>query len=246
MHDLVNPMKLKYPRVGNSLFTIFLGVLLSLGSCQRENYTENKVKEILQTIERHFVPDKRTAIFEYEIIYNSGETTITGETNIPGIIIALEDSLENLTENYTLELTLLPEESLERKVAGIVNVSVANLRAFPTHSAELVSQAILGMPFKVFKKKNDWYLVQTTDKYLGWVNGGALVLTSRDKVEDYINSEKIMITGIVTSAYESPDYEADPVSDLVFGAVLRFMGEKDNFYMVAYPDDRIVSTSFKS
>jgi hypothetical protein len=41
----------------------------------------------------------------------------------------------------------------------------------------MASQAILGTPVKILKKKGGWYLVQTPDEYLGWTD-------DRDRPDD--------------------------------------------------------------
>jgi len=53
--------------------------------------------------------------------------------------------------NFEDEIEILPAKKLGDKIYGVVNLSVANFRSKPDHPAELVTQAILGTPVKIYK-----------------------------------------------------------------------------------------------
>lgn len=232
--------------VSKLIITVLL-ILFIATSCIKHDTSLNRVNMILSSIENRFAPDKRTVIFNHQVLQDGSMISIIGETNHPDIVIALEDSIKAIDGQVHIDLKLLPEASLGDEVFGIIKVSVANLRGSPAHSAELVTQTLLGMPVKIFKEKNGWYLVQSNDLYLGWLNAGAFSLVTGESLEEYLAADKIIVTEVTSRAYSQPNREAAPVSDLVAGSLLQLIDKSGNFYQVMYPDERLgfieVSTS---
>ena len=72
----------------------------------------------------------------------------------------------------------LPDSTLGTKKFGIINLSVANIRSEPKHPAELATQAMLGTCVNVLKEENGWYLIQTPDKYISWVDDDGIALVN--------------------------------------------------------------------
>ncbi|WP_051017704.1 SH3 domain-containing protein [Pontibacter sp. BAB1700] len=101
---------------------------------------------------------------------------LRGETNMPEAKADLLKRLQAANVSFVDSIQVLPEAELEGKHQAIVTISVANLRSQPKHSAELATQATMGTPLKVWKKQNGWYLVQTPDQYLAWVDYGGVAL----------------------------------------------------------------------
>ncbi|MFQ5447031.1 MAG: NlpC/P60 family protein, partial [Saprospiraceae bacterium] len=161
---------------------------------------------------------------------------------------AKTDLLESLAEaGFTVEdsLSVLPSAELEKQHFGIVNLSVCNIRSAPRHSAELATQALLGTPLKVWKKQAGFYLVQTPDQYLGWLDAGGFVLTDSTGMEAWNNASRVFITADFGFALEKPADDAPRISDLVAGDILKSAGTEGTYTRVAFPDGRTgyVSTS---
>ncbi|MDA3859656.1 MAG: SH3 domain-containing C40 family peptidase, partial [Melioribacteraceae bacterium] len=133
----------------------------------------------------------------------------------------------------------LPTEKLKGKTLGLIDVSVANLRTKPKHSAELVTQAILGTPVKVFKKKDGFYLIQTPDKYIAWVDDDGVKTISKDEYDNWYNSDKIIYTKEYGFSYSEANEDSERISDLVIGNILLKIGSEGEFIKVKYPDGRI-------
>ncbi|TFG76735.1 MAG: glycoside hydrolase, partial [Flavobacteriales bacterium] len=117
-------------------------------------------------------------------------------------------------------------------------ISVANLRSQPAHSAELATQATLGTPLNILKKQGDWSLVQTPDQYLAWVDSGGIVDLSETDFLKWKSAAKVIYTWPGGYAYSEMDANSMVVSDIVAGAILQKMGEKQDFFSVQFPDGR--------
>jgi hypothetical protein len=219
--------------ISKKLAFIFFLFLLSCSQGTRE------IDNILISVKEHFVPDSRVAIFEVELLKSADGYQLKGETDQQNALRALLDSLDRLQISVLNEVQILPQKQLNGRHWGLVNISVCNIRKEPRHSAELVTQGILGTPVKVFKKKGSWFLIQTPDRYLGWVDGGGIEWLPEHGIEAYIQKEKIIFTGIYGFSYQNPEKDSGIISDLTSGNVL-FLEEKlDSHYKVSYPDGRL-------
>lgn len=166
-------------------------ILMSLvawivGACQnseKENKSLIDSQEIIAEVSKEYAPDKRVALFNVKAEENEGKLVLKGESNLPEAVNSLKLKLEEKQIAYTDSIKLLPGEEMKETQNALVKISVANLRSNPTHSAELATQATMGTPLKIFKKEGSWYLVQTPDKYLAWVDNGGLEPVTDEKFE---------------------------------------------------------------
>jgi len=116
------------------------------------------VQALLDSLQKLYAPDKRTALFEVSIqIADSGRQKIRGSTDQPEALEALEAAILKDYPSFDTEVELLPGMELGKNLFAITNVSVANLRTEPRHGAELATQALLGTPLKLLRKRGDWY-----------------------------------------------------------------------------------------
>lgn len=212
-------------------FTL-LAVIISLASCSREE-DRSTIQEIIKDVTNDFAPDKRIALFDIQ--FENGQ--LKGETNLPKALESLKERLAANSVSFEDEVKVLPDESLEGKHFAVVTLSVANIRSQPRHSAELSTQATLGTPLKVWKKENSWYLIQTPDQYISWVDAAGIELMDEQEIEAWHRSEKMIYTDQVGYVYDTPDEEL-PVSDLVAGNILELLHEERNHYQVELPDGR--------
>ncbi|WP_347158353.1 C40 family peptidase [Pontibacter chitinilyticus] len=188
----------------------------------------------IAAIRQQYAPDKRTALF---LVEPQGQV-LAGETNLPEAKAALLQRLQAANINFVDSIQVLPEPGLGNKHWAVVTISVANLRSQPRHSAELASQATLGTPLQVWKKDGGWYLVQTPDKYIAWVDGGGIALQDSSSFARWQQGDKIIYTQPYGFAYSSMDQEGATSSDLVYGDVLLLKKQTPAFYKVAFPDGR--------
>jgi SH3-like domain-containing protein len=159
-------------------------------------------------------------------------------------VYAKDQSTEIVENLITVRdsLSVVPQASAGKKTFGVVNMSVANLRAKPAESAELLSQTILGTPLAVLKKERGWCYVQSPDEYLGWISDG-IELMSRDDYAAWTARPKVIVTAAFGFTRAAQRDTAQVVSDIVAGALLALIKEAGAYYQVQYPDGRVAFLS---
>ncbi len=227
--------------IKTSILYISAVTLVILAACESQRDIEATLQEInaqIEDVRADYAPDKRVAVFSAEARQEAGQIILAGETTMPDAKAELIQKLESHSISFTDSLLILPDaENLPQRNALVSN-SVANIRSAPRHSAELATQATLGTPLKVLKKENSWYLVQTPDKYIAWVDDGAIALMDNDGLNQWMAADKIIYLHPSGFSYEAEDIQTQPVSDLVSGSVLQLLEEDEAFYHVEYPDGR--------
>lgn len=216
------------------LFTVFLIGSLTLTSAQENK----KMTELLDKVKHQYAPDKRTAVFNVQALEENGSVVLRGETNIPS---AKETILSELKKNKLQvkdEISLLPSKNLEGKTYGVINLSVANLRTNHDHPAEMATQGLLGTSVKVLKKDHGWYLIQTPDEYIAWVDGDGVQTMSKAEFDQWNQAPKVIYTAFYGFTLAEPDLNSAHVSDIVKGNILKAAGEEKEFIKVEYPDKR--------
>ena len=152
MYILIFTYKSKMMKNGTKAL-LFSCVFLYLEGCETVKNEENGPEVQISKIRAEFAPDKRVALFEVSAIKNNENYILKGESDMPAAIDALKQKLTAEHIQFVDSIQLLPTAELEDKTQAIVNISVANLRSNPKHSAELATQATLGTPVKVLKRK---------------------------------------------------------------------------------------------
>ncbi len=219
-------------------FLLALICFLSLASCIEKGNSE-ELSGINERIKMEYAPDKRVAIYDVKIVSDRNSIRITGETDQNEALNRLKEELKSYGVKIHDEVSLLPDESIGTHPYAVVNNSVANIRSVPKHSAELATQAILGTGLKVLKIDGDFYLVQTPDRYISWVDHGGVQLMTQEDFENWSTAPKLVYLKSFGHVYTSKDDEIQKVGDLVLGALLRLTGEDGDFFEVAYPDGRV-------
>jgi gamma-D-glutamyl-L-lysine dipeptidyl-peptidase len=219
-----------------SILTLCLGVMLA--SC-RTPTPPSALLALVEETRQAYAPDKRVALFDLRLERDGRRWLLTGETNLPQAAQALQEQLDALGLSAELRLQILPDTSLQGKTFALVNLSACNIRAEPRHAAELATQALLGTPLRVYKAKDSWYLVQTPDGYLGWLDEGGLTLLTQAEFEAWQAAEKAVYLPELGLALAQPQSEAQPVSDLLAGNILRLEGAVGSYARLGFPDGRI-------
>ncbi|MDT0650917.1 C40 family peptidase [Autumnicola edwardsiae] len=219
------------------LLTLFL-LFIAVSCDQKEEKNENKAEKTIAEVRKEFAPDKRVALFDIQAEKMEDSYTLKGESNLPEAVNNLKAKLESENVNFRDSIKILPQEDMENMKHGVIKISVANLRGEAAHSSELVTQATLGTPVKVYKKEDNWYLIQTPDDYLSWVDGGGVQVFSDEEFKDWKSSEKLIYLQPFGNSYAEADENSGVVSDLVAGAILELSGEENGYFEVEYPDGR--------
>jgi SH3-like domain-containing protein len=194
----------------------------------------SRVEELITEVRLSHAPDKRIAL--WEISFRDG--VLQGETNLPEAFNSLTTKLAQEGISYQNGIALLPEEALGDRNQALVTISVANIRSAPRHSSELATQALLGTPLRVLKKDDTWYLVQTPEGYISWVDAAGIALKSSEEMNEWIASEKVVFTEMLGTLYQEAAINSLPVSDLTAGNMVKHIATEGNFHLVELPDGR--------
>jgi hypothetical protein len=213
-------------------------LLLAMLPACKEDPSMKQIEAIVQEIKEKYAPDKRVALLNYTTCLSEKKVLVKGETNLPDAKAELFEKLNSSGFSILDSLTVLPSSTLAGKHFGVVNVSVCNIRSEPKHSAELATQALLGTPLRVWKEENGFYLVQTPDGYLGWLDDGGFALMDSTAWQSWLKSERIVCLEDYAFVYETPAYNSAKVSDLMAGNILQMIENQGIFTRVRFPDGR--------
>lgn len=206
--------------------------------CERLAMSQN-IEEILAEIKKSKAPDKRTAIFDIQWKVLEYKIILTGEVSNQDFKDEVLNRLkQEFKEQIFDSIEVLPSRKLGDKIYGVVNLSVCNIRSKPEHSAELSTQAIMGTPLKVYKEDSGWYLIQTPDEYLGWVDSDGIELMNQQEMKSWLNHSKLFYKNLYGFIYESEKF-SEVVSDIVAGCIVTLKQELKISYQVELPDGRI-------
>lgn len=106
---------------------------------------------------------------------------------------------------------------------ALPKVSVTTLRATPRHSAEQVSQVVMGTPLKVIETNGEWWLVNTPDNYEGYVRRNTLTGLENEEMAAWKQSSRAIVYSDKTEyATIQPTTRPDAtrLTDLVAGAIV--------------------------
>lgn len=221
------------------LFSL-LSLLLTACQAPSERDIAPEVSNLIDAIRQELAPDKRVTLFQPEIRPAVGdELILTGKTNLPEAADQLRNGLRDLGYTVNDSLRILPDnDQLGEQTYGLVNLSVCNIRSRPAHSAELSTQATLGTPLRVYQQEDNWYLVQTPDGYLGWLNRGGFTSLTAGEWLTWTQANRVVYLPDLGFVLSGPDAAADPVSDLVAGNILESLGSRGTFTQIRFPDGR--------
>jgi len=212
------------------LFILFIFLL----SCTDSKTYESISLKIDLLNDKH-APDARVAVWDIDVNDKTIPIELVGETNLKDAKNELIEYLKSEDILFEDNIILLPNHDFKY---GIINNSVSNLRKNPSHSSELVSQTILGTGVSILKKEGEWYLIQTPDKYISWIDHGGIVPMSKEKYDNYFASDIGVFTRPYGFSYETKK-KNKVVSDLVLGSALKIVEIRSKHTKYEYPDGRI-------
>jgi hypothetical protein len=214
-------------------------VFIVFASCKNNDKTIANLESIHKELKKEFAPDKRVELFDIKFSSKNNQIILSGETTTRKALDFLLDSLKNKNIDFENNVRVLPDSAVGNKIYALGNNSVINIRSKPKHSAELGTQGLLGMQLNVLDKKGSWYRVQTPDNYISWVDAGGIERMTSEELNNWNQKNKIIYTNNFGFVYEKKNDKSTRVSDISFGGILAFVKEHDNFYEVAYPDNRV-------
>ncbi|MBU8921599.1 MAG: C40 family peptidase [Bacteroidales bacterium] len=113
--------------------------------------------------------------------------------------------------------------------------SVADLRREPEHSAELLTQAIMGETLTLLETRGDWFFVMMDDHYHGWIRSWYVSETPLDVVRSFAAEASARIEARVSYVLSSPEENSIPVTDVTAGTLVKVEIRKNGFATVQLP-----------
>jgi gamma-D-glutamyl-L-lysine dipeptidyl-peptidase len=186
------------------------------------------IKNTIQSVQHQYAPDQRTAVFNISYRQVKAEVILCGEVNTLSAKIELFEKLRKSIQGTIVDsIRILPDSTVGTNTHGIVIIDVGNVRRFPRHDGELVTQAQMGTVVTLLKKEDDYYFVQLKDNYLGWMNASSLSLTNQAGVNAWNAASKLIITDLKCIIHSRPELSSVPLCTVVAGCILK-SGDKKN------------------
>ena len=216
---------------------IILSLLVLMAAPLSKAQTD-RIRSIVASTGKQYAPDKRQSVFEISVSDDKdGWITVSGKTSDAVAFEALGREIGKSGLKVRNKVSLLPSDRWAMPV-----ISVANIRTRPSHSAELASQVLMGMPLRELERDGNWLRVQCPDGYIGWIACSSVTKRSDADMRRWRSAER----AVVTSVYQILCYRAadasstrDVVSDLVNGDIVELTGlTKGSRSQIILPDGR--------
>lgn len=221
------------------IILLFIFIFISkLGIAQNEitkPQGKEEIEAILLEFKKEYAPDSRTVYFQYSIGEDGKYSVETSASEFHSFLLNKE---KELGKSLSIKIKSLPESDLVGQEYGIINLSVANLRTRPSHSAEMATQALLGTPVDILKRASGFFLIRTPDNYLSWVDRYGVALMSKTEVEDWQKSKRLIFIKDFGYAFQGTDENTARISDMVLGDIVKAGTQKDGFQEIIFPDGR--------
>lgn len=210
-------------------------LLLFMVSNSGKIYAET-VNEIINHVKKEYAADKRQEIWDIKAYNSNGNTIVKGVTSSQKAYDAFTQIMQKNRHEYLDSIKIYPSDQW-----GLVRISVAHLRERPSHSAEIVSQAIMGTPLRLLEKNGEWWRVQSPDGYISYIIGNSLFLKSEEQMQAWRKSNRVIVTSFdqirVFNSNTSTNYR-DMVTDLVNGCIVEVVVHKKDKTQILLPDGR--------
>jgi cell wall-associated NlpC family hydrolase len=229
--------------VRSQLSLLIIATLLAGCARQKPVETSGAVADeladaVVRDVKSEVAPDHHLVVFNVRAHMEGQALTLSGEVSEPKAKQAALATLERLGFHAEDRIVLLPDARLGAETNGISTLSVANGRENPGHAAEMGTQILMGNVFTVLKQSNSWFLVQSADRYLSWVQRGAFVRCAKERVDAWNNSSRLLVTAFEDRVLTEPKPDAQPMCDVVTGCLVKKVGDEGDWSKVELPDQR--------
>jgi len=190
------------------------------------------VADAVKVVEKNLKPDHQSQFFKVTPL--SADSVLVETTSRDAA-----QRFDSLLPNTPKKIKILPESFSDNKNFGIVTLSVTNHRAEPAQAGEMLTQALMGTTVRILKQtKNGYYLVQTPDNYIAYVETPGIVRVTEAEKNSWETTEKLVFTALYGTVYSEKKETSLPVSDVVAGDQLKLIGKKGKFFQVQYPNGK--------
>jgi gamma-D-glutamyl-L-lysine dipeptidyl-peptidase len=210
-------------------------LLVGMVSCNT-THDITEIQNDIDSIGLQWVPDKREGVSNI-FIESAGDKglLLKGEVGQSGHKEAIAAYLSAKLINFADSVVVLPDTTVDYQ--AVVTVGYANIRANPRHSAELLTQAILGTPLRIMKREGSWLYIQTPDSYLGWITSGSAEVLTTEQMNSWRTADRIIV--LATHSYIFGDeQEKTIVADIVLGSIIEMRTARSSHFQVVLPDGR--------
>ncbi len=198
------------------------------------------IESYVKKLKDKYAPDSRDHVFEYKIEKDKNKKNtyrISITTDVKNLDHLSEITNDSAHVSYRFYWHILPD-SLPEGNKAVVRLSVANVRTYPKHSAELATQMLMGMPVKVLRKQNGFYQIQTMENYTGWVDEAGIVCMQDSTFKKWLQAPKVIFMEAHGKLLSRPALESPQISDLVLNDVMKLIRSGDLFSYVELPEGR--------
>ena len=196
----------------------------------------------LREVRLKFAPDSHLHIFTVGIQPQGSALVLTGMVEQAEARAEAVQAVRQAGVKAEDRIEVLPATSLGDKLWGISCLSVATGRELPEHKAEMGTQILMGEPVRIWQRTTNayftWFLSQSDDGYLSWLEKGTFVRCTRAEVDAWQRGPLLVVTAFEDSILEEPKADAQPVSDVVPGDLVKKLGEQGDWFQVELPDQR--------
>ena len=219
-------------------FTVIVTIVVAYSGCDESSKSRmDNTNVLIDFVEEKFAPDRRVAIFDISMELTDGVLSVSGVSDQPVAIKYLLDTMAGKGYRVANNVRILPDSTVGEKLFGVINNSVGNMRYAPKHSAELVTQALLGTIVKIKRIYGEWCQIQTPDGYIAWIDHGGVQLVTAGEAVSWKNADKVLVTVPVANVKINP-WSNKVVSDVVMGGKLKLVSKEEKYFEVEYPDGR--------
>jgi cell wall-associated NlpC family hydrolase len=214
--------------------TLLLIVMLSFVSVAmaiRPNQT------LIDSLTNKWIPDKRVAHSAIAVKREKLHYIIMGETTELNLIKAIYKTFNMPKKGIIDRIKLLPDTTSNKKYLGITRPSVTNIRKHPRHSAELLSQAVMGTPVRILKDSNEHFLIQTPEKYIGWAPHSAIETKTENELNAWKQSSRLLFVGFKGILYADTT-KTEIISDITQGALVIEKSKNNAWTEVLLPNNK--------
>lgn len=122
---------------------------------------------------------------------------------------------------------------------ALPRLSVAHVRTRPAHSAEMSTQALMGMPLRIVDGADrQWIHVEMPDGYRGYIRSNSLVVLDDGDMAAWRRSPRVVVTSVTETKVYADKACTGVLSDVVDGDIMTDMGSDGRLRRVGLPDGR--------
>jgi hypothetical protein len=134
------------------------------------------VRRVARAVRAEHVPDTRVDVFQFRTAAPEGKgVRLRVETTLPEAALDLARRLEAEGVPVDVDLTLLPDPTLEPRGEALVRAAIAQVYRRPTMNSTILSQYPMGARLTLLNRRGRFWRVRGEDGHVGWVHTGYLV-----------------------------------------------------------------------